>query len=90
MTFSHFLLSKLSLPYLSTDPSSFSAKFPYLLFLSQSGDGERGVKRKRQDEDEVLDGFGEFGPEDPSEDESEHEKDYDNDDADHQLNKVCY
>ena len=48
------------------------------------------MKRKRQDEDEVLDGFGEFGPEDPSEDESEHEKDYDNDDADHQLNKVCY
>ena len=39
----------------------------------------------------MLDGFGEFGPEDPSEDESEYGKNYDNDDADHQLNmKVCY
>ena len=63
-----------------------------MLFLSQSGDVERGVKRKRQDENEVLDGFGEFGPDDPSEDESEHGKDFVNDDdTDHQLNmKVCY
>ena len=72
--------------------SSLIANVPYLVyvFLSQSGDGERGVKRKRQDENEVLDGFGEFGPDDPSEDESEHGKDFVNDDdTDHQL-KVRY